>query len=80
MSHFRYIPEHMRTLLRDPNRKKSYILYEFFIFRNGNREIIGYVLTDSEYKYITHEVICGYGQSYWKRDSAIHECMEYICA
>ena len=77
---FRFVPEKISKILRDKGRKESYILYEFFIYRNDKREIIGYVLTDKNYRYITSSVNCGYGQSYYKRESALRECMEYICA
>lgn len=76
---FRCIPEHIRKMLEDVNRKESYILYEFFVRDNGCKDVIGYVLSDYNNNLITSCVICGYGRSYWKRDSVIRECINYIC-
>lgn len=80
MQWFEQIPTKMREIIYDKNRENSCILYEFFIHRNGKREVIGHVLTDGSYKHIASSVNCEYGQSYQKRESAINECKKYICA
>ena len=76
---FSYIPQKMKAVIFDKNRKESVILYEFRTFRNGEKSVFGYVLTDKYYNKISYEVVCGYGQSYYKRLSALYECMNYIC-
>lgn len=80
MQGFCNVPEHIRKNLFDKERKESYILYEFFVYQNGRREIIGHVLTDYNDRFIADNVNCNYGQSYFKRESAINECKKYICA
>ena len=79
MQYFKYIPDSMRKRLLDINRRENYILYEFCVYRNRGKEIIGYVLTDALHRFIEDSVYCEYGCSYWKRRSAINACKEYIC-
>lgn len=80
LQYFHEVPLNIRRILFDRERHESYCLYEFFIHRKGHREIIGHVLTDYAGAYITHHVNYYYGQSYWKREDALQECMKYICA
>ena len=77
---FREVPDRIKKIIFDKDRAHSVILYEFFIYINDTREIIGHVLTDDQYKYIAHSISCDWKQSYWKRVSAIGECMKYVCA
>lgn len=74
------VPEYMLKILRDKNRKESYILYKFFVTKDHETETIGYVLTDYNHNYITSHVTCPYGCNYWKREAALSEAMRYICA
>lgn len=76
---FQDVPQHIRNILWNKDRKESVILYQFRVFHGDRKEIIGYVLTDKDYNYITHSVFCPYGCSQWKRERAITEAMQYIC-
>lgn len=82
LKHFLHgVPDYMLKILRDESRTESYILYKFFIRNQEHKtQTIGYVLTDSNYKYITSQVICPIGCSYEKREAALSEAMRYICA
>ena len=77
LKYFRNIPASIKDKLYAKDRKESYILYEFFVYRNGNKDIIGYVLTDKKHKLITYEVLESYN-NYNKRLSAILETLPYI--
>lgn len=79
MQFFRNVPEYMQKILKDTSRKESYILYEFSVVIDGSREIIGHVLTDYNYHLAAPAAIhCAYGKSWWKRASAVYECIKYI--
>lgn len=82
LQYFRNIPANIERVLYDKNRTDSVILYQFRVWKEKERayEIIGYVLTDRNYKLIDSAVCCEYGCSFWKRASAIEECKKYICA
>ena len=77
LKYFRNIPASIKNKLYAKDRKESYILYEFFVYRNGNKDIIGYVLTDNNHNLITYEVLESYN-NYNKRLSAILETLPYI--
>ena len=77
LKYFGNIPAHIENKLYAKDRKESYILYEFFVYRNGNKDIIGYVLTDKNYNLITYDVLESYN-NYNKRLSAILETLPYI--
>ncbi len=77
LKHFGNIPASIKDKLYAKDRKESYILYEFFVYRNGIKDIIGYVLTDKKHKLITYEVLESYN-NYNKRLSAILETLPYI--
>lgn len=79
---FPNLPERFRRKLWDYDRNESYIVYHFHYYdeKHRQRETIGYVMCDYNHKLIDYEVYCGYGQSYWKRESAIRECIKYVCA
>ena len=77
LKYFRNIPASIKDKLYAKDRKESYILYEFFVYRNGNKDIIGYVLTDNNHNLITYEVLKSYN-NYNKRHSAILETLPYI--
>lgn len=79
LQYFKQIPDHIRKILEDRDREHSMILYQFQVFHGQQKEIIGHVLTDYDYRYITHSVSCPYGASFVKREAAIHAAMEYIC-
>lgn len=81
MQFFTNVPERMRKIIFDTEREQLLILYEFKVYHDGEKEVIGHVLTtgERECKYIAHSVHCPYGCSYWKRESAIREAMKYIC-
>ena len=74
------IPENLERVIRDKNRKDSVILYMFFTLRKGNKRItpFGWVLTDREHRLIGQYVVCGCGESYTKRWSALNEAIQYI--
>ena len=77
LKYFGNIPASIKDKLYAKDRKESYILYEFFVYRNGNKDIIGYVLTDKKHKLITYEVLESYN-NYNKSLSAILETLPYI--
>ena len=80
MKYFSNIPEFMKKALEDVNRKESYILYEFFVWKNKTKEVIGYVLADYNDNLLSWCVYQGGDRcNIWKRDSAIRECINYIC-
>ena len=79
LQYFSNIPQNIRKILEDKNRQESYILYRFFIHKNGEIEDVGYVVTDYNHNYVTKSIICYYGSNYQKRESAINECIKYIC-
>ena len=80
LQYFRNIPERIINILWDKTRTESYILYQFSVYNKkyNERDIIGYVLTDYNDNLITYAVTCNYGSCYYKRESAILECIEYI--
>ena len=77
LKYFGNIPASIKDKLYAKDRKESYILYEFFVYRNGNKDIIGYVLTDNNHNLITYDVLESYN-NYNKRLSAILETLPYI--
>ena len=79
MQYFRDVPEHMLQIIYDKERKESVILYQFFVFHGDEKEIIGYVLTDNEHKYISSSTYCPYKGNWFKRNDAIIEACKYIC-
>lgn len=79
MESFRGVPEIMKEVIYDRNREKSVILYQFKVFHGKKKEIIGYVLTTYDYKYISHVTFNPYRCNYIKRENAIYEAMKYIC-
>ena len=80
MQFFEYVPEHMKKIIYDKERKESVILYQFKVYHGERKEIIGYVLTDYNHNYISHCVYCSYGCRLDKRLAAIEEAMQYVCA
>ena len=80
MQFFHDVPNRIREILYDKERTESYILYEFFVWQNGSRDVIGHVLTDYNHNFITDSIHRSYGQCYYKRVSVIEECEKYICA
>lgn len=78
---FRSIPENIERILYDGSRDESVILYQFRIWNRKTRsyETVGWVVTDRNYKLLAYNIPCEYGCSYWKRLSAVKECMKYIC-
>ena len=80
MKYFSNIPEFMKEALEDVNRKESYILYEFFVWKNKMKEVIGYVLADYNDNLLCWCVYHGDDRcNIQKRDSVIRECINYIC-
>lgn len=79
---FPNLPSSFNQKLWDQNRKESYIVYHFHYYnkKHGRSETIGYVMCDYNNKLIAYEVYCDYKQNYCKRESAIQECIKYICA
>lgn len=76
---FDNIPYSIRAILEDRNREKTYFLHDFHVWKNGQKETIGWVVTDTENNLIKYLVVSGYRKNYWKRESAIRECIKYIC-
>ena len=57
-------------------RQKSVILYCFFHWRNGERIVHGYILTDWDYNHIQ----TFYGERYSSKSiSVLDECKQYVC-
>ena len=55
------IPDSMMDLMKNTERKDSYILYEFFtLTKDGRREVFGHILTDKDYKLLSKQVYCPY--------------------
>lgn len=79
LQHFKRIPDNIMNILKDEKRTESYILHEFFIYKHNVKDIIGYVLTDYNYNFITDYVSYDYGCNFNKRKSAIEEAKKYIC-
>ena len=79
MKHFQRIPQRIREILEDKERKESYCLYELFTHLNGNREVFGYILHDRNRRLITSSTVCYEGQNYWKRRNAIDYVIDLIC-
>ncbi len=74
MQHFKNLPNRLRNLLLDENRKESYILYEFFIYRWNQKEPIFYIITDKNNKLVADYVNYRNNSNYSKR----LEAMQYI--
>lgn len=79
MQHFKRIPQHIRAILEDKERKESYCLYELFTHPNGNREVFGYILHDRDRRLITSQVICYGNQSWQKRRDALDYVIDLLC-
>lgn len=79
MQHFKNIPQTIRKILEDKERKESYCLYELFTHPDGNREVFGYILHDRDRRLITCSTVCCGNQSYWKRRAAIDYVIDLIC-
>lgn len=79
MQHFSRIPDGIREVLIDKNREQSVILYEFCVYYDKVREVIGYILTDSDSKLVKSYALSSHGFSCQKRIDAIRECMCYVC-
>ena len=80
MQFFEDVPGRIREIIFDKNRTEAVILYEFFVWKNRCKEIIGHVLTGKNHNLIAEYVHCGCGENYSKRVAAIDECKKYICA
>lgn len=74
------LPSCIRNIVYDKSRTKQIILYAFRVFKSGKEDVIGYVITDDDYNYITHCISNAWtNASYMKREAAINEAMSYIC-
>lgn len=74
------LPLSINRIVYDKNRKEQIILYAFRVFKNGQENVIGYVVTDYNHNYIEHCVVNAWtNASYSKRECAILEAMRYIC-
>lgn len=75
----------IRERIYDKERKESVILYKFFVTRRDKttgrcyQDVIGYVLTDYNHKFLSRCYCYPFGQSAAKRVAALDECMNYIC-
>ena len=72
------IPQRIMNILKDVNRRESYILYMFFTMRNGMVEPFCWVITDELHRLITYNIVYHYGQHLSKRISAAKEAISYI--
>ena len=79
MKNFKKIPNNIKRILEDKERKESYCLYELFTHPNGRREVFGYILCDKNSKLITSSIICSHGQNYMKRFDALNYVIDMIC-
>jgi hypothetical protein len=79
MQHFDRIPQRMRAILEDKERKESYCLYEIFTHPNGNREVFGYILHDRDRRLIDSQVVCYENQNWYKRRMALDYVIDLIC-
>lgn len=85
MQYFKQIPNAIKKYLLNEEREDSCILYEIFVNKQddrGNyyRDIIGYILTDKNHKYIMSDVLLYPYCRIEKRYNVIDECKKYICA
>lgn len=60
------------------NKDMKFILYEFRIYRNGRKRVIGHILTDTENNTIIKSVLTYRNESYYKRYSALNLCEKII--
>lgn len=73
------IPQRIREILVDKERKDSVILYMFFV-TNKEKHIqpFGWVVTSREKKLIAKQIVRRPGQQHLKRIKALDEAIQYI--
>lgn len=79
LKYFNNLPQRISDILRDKERETSYILYEFFVTKNHEKDIIGYIITDANHDHVDSLVRCGYKENTGKRMSVISWCEQYVC-
>lgn len=79
LSAFKKLPIAVRKIVSDKEREDSIILYEFRTWKDGQKDVFAYVITDYDYNYITSCVLLSRGQSYMKRNDALLKILPYIC-
>lgn len=72
---FSNLPSNIRSWIKQNVMDNSVILYRFQYYIKSKRIDVGYILTDSNHKYI-QTWICKNTQKYW---SVIEEAKLYIC-
>lgn len=73
-----YIPEKIKSILLDKERKDSVILYMFYTTRQYRTVPFCWIVTDRDYNLLSSVVVTGYGESAQKRYSACREAISYI--
>lgn len=80
MQNFKRVSRSIEKIIYDKDRKESVILYEFCTWKDRQKNIIGYVLTDNKHNLIDYSVNNYYGSNWIeKKFAAIREAMKYIC-
>lgn len=84
MKFFNKIPLEIKNYLLDEKREESCILYQIFVTKKDDnrsyyKDIIGYILTDNNYKLITSSAIIPYKCNSAKRFNVLDECIKYVC-
>ena len=69
-------PEHLKEWIRSYAKNKSVIAYVFKHYSRGKRILDGFVITTAE-KYKLLKVV--YANNNYKTESAINECIKYVC-
>ena len=76
---FKHLPAAVKEIVCDKEREDSIILYEFRTWKDGQKDVFAYVITDYDYNYITSCVLLSPGQNYMKRNDALLKILPYIC-
>ena len=77
---FGRIPKFIEDIIMDKNRENSVILYQFHVYKNGKKDILGYVMTDKDHNFINCATMSYFGQKWaYKRENAIGETLKYVC-
>jgi len=77
---YNLVPQAIKRVLEDKNRKQSVVLYKFFVTVKRERRVIGFVLADYDNNLIERCAInIGNYSYFWKRYNAILEASKYVC-
>jgi len=77
---YNLIPQAIKRVLENKDRKQSVVLYKFFVTVKKERRVIGFVLADYDNNLIERCAIdTGNRSHFWKRYKAVLEASKYIC-